>query len=225
MVSPGVEAFAFACSNIPRAMALLGDAPPDDVAQLRDVATRLAEEHGVAMEFSQLAGELIAEGAPGAAARIAAYWAARRLYGVDPRVERELAGVSPDDLLTQRVELEADAEEQETRRFYREDFPAIAAARGQRVEDSPGWRHYVGDDVPAPAAPTAPVAQVPDLGPASDWPEDAIRNDYRRHMSAAERRIFNAELERVVQIVGSPQAAAPYAMHRVIERRVRGNAA
>jgi hypothetical protein len=219
------QVLAHAWSALPKAVDLVGDSNAADRSTLRLNAEDLAKERGVFGEYVEIAGELIAEGAPDVPARIAAYWAAKRHFGVDPRVTAELAGPTDDELAAEQLAIELAESEAELRRFYRDDYPAIAAARGERPEDNPSWREYVGaaaTDAPPAADPIQPPIN---LSRRCDWPEDSIRDDYRRHMTAAERKVFNLELEYALDNNLDRIAAARYAMQRVIDRRQRGRGA
>lgn len=216
------DAVKYACKLLPKAVELVGDASATDRAQFATVAERLADEHGVTEPFLELAAMLIADGFPEVPSRLAAYWAARRFYGIDQRVAEELSGgaVSEFEIAVQQKAFTADREEAETRRFYREDFPAIAAARGQRCEDSRAWRMFT-DNVTGGVAvvPLVPPA-VGELQPLVDWPAEQIRNEYRRFWSTAERRFWDGEYQAAKLRAADELEAARYATRRVLDRRI-----
>lgn len=219
-----LDAAKYAWSRMDAAARLIGEATPTELAIWADTAQQLAEKLGVEEPYTELAGELIADGVPAGPARIAAVWAARRFFAVDPRIAAELAGPSAAELEGQRLAFEADREEAETRRFYREEFPAIAAARGQRVEESPAWQRFAGDaskrsfNTPAPP-PDQPATFEPGR-PVVDWPAERIRDEYRRFWSTAERRFWDAEYAAAKPHAADELEAARFATRRVLDRRI-----
>ena len=224
-----LEAAKYAWSRMPQAAELIGDASAEEIATWCDNATRLAELRGVAEPYTALASELIALGEPPALARVVALWAALRYFGADPRVTSELDGPTDDELDRQRLAFEADREEEETRRFYREEFPAIAAARGQRVEESPAWRMLAGAPAaePLPFVAPAPFCTVRELPlhevPTSrqvDWSAERIRDEYRRWWTTAERRFWDAEYKAAQPHAADDLEAARFATRRVLDRRI-----
>lgn len=221
------EATRHAWALMPRAAELIGEATVDELALWCDSAGALAERHGVEAQYTELAGELLSLGEPAAPARIAAFWAARRVYGVDERVTSELDGPTDAELDAQRLAFEADREEAETRRFYREEFPALAAARGQRVEDSPAWQIYGGavGEGPSVVASTFRMERTFELHELPklvqvDWPADRIRDEYRRFWSTAERRFWDGEYQAAKPHAADELEAARFATRRVLDRRV-----
>lgn len=224
MTSLMFEAAKYAWSRMPQAARLIGDATADEIATWCDNANRLAELRGVAEPYTQLAGELIALGEEQELARVVALWAALRFFGADQRVTNELDGLSDDQLAGESLAFEADREEAETRRFYREDFPAIAAARGQRVEDSPAWQRFAGDaserSFNTPAPPTDQPATFEPGRPGVDWPAERIRDEYRRFWSTAERRFWDAEYAAAKPHAVDELEAARFATRRVLDRRI-----
>lgn len=224
-----LDAAKYAWSRMEAAARLIGDATPTELAIWADTAQQLAEKLGVEAPYTELAGELIADGVPAGPARIAAVWAARRFFAVDPRIAAELDGPSDDDLAGERLAFEADREEAETRRFYREEFPGVAAARGQRVEDSRAWRTFAGAGptvvvefiAPAPFATVRemPLHEVPSSRQV-DWPAERIRDEYRRFWATAERRVFDAEYKAALPHAADDLEAARFATRRVLDRRV-----
>lgn len=232
MISPPavpLEVLSSAFALVPSARELVGEGCWRDRSCLGGTAEKLAAEKGFGEPFTELASLLVAEGCEPNVAAIAAYWAAERAFGIPPAIERELAGPSDDELAAQELELLANAEEAETRRWYREEFPAIAAARGERPEDNPRWREFgqpiapTSTEAPAPSTTTAPPP-AEDFSRRCDWPEESIRDDYWRFMSAAERELFNAAIERATPHLGERMLAARFAMQRVLDRRVAGRA-
>lgn len=222
-----LEAAKYAWSRMPQAAKLIGDASADEIATWCDNATRLAELRGVAEPYTALASELIQLGEPPALARVVALWAALRYFGADPRVTSELDGPTDDELDRQRLAFEADREEAETRRFYREEFPAIAAARGQRVEDSPAWQLYGGAVGAGPSVVastfrterTFELHELPRLQQV-DWSADRIRDEYRRWWTTAERRYWDGEYAAAKPHAADDLEAARFATRRVLDRRI-----
>lgn len=225
------EAAKYAWSCMPRAAALVGDATESEIATWRDSSATLAARYGVAAQYSELAEEMISLGEPPVLARIVALWAARKVFGADERVTNELDGPSDDQLAGERLAFEAAREEAETRRFYREDFPAIAAARGQRVEESPAWQFYaIGgimfatDHSASPPQrivvdPSACLHAVPHTRQV-DWSAERIREEYRRWWSTAERRFWDAEYAAAKPHAADDLEAARFATRRVLDRRI-----
>ena len=225
------EAAKYAWSRMPKAAALIGDATPEELRLWCDSADILAAQNGVEAQYTELAGELLALGEAPALARIVALWAAKHFFGVGVALTLELAGLTDDDIETQRLKLEADREEAETRRFYREDFPEIAAARGQRVEDSPAWQRFVGGtyrlgcvDVPLLTAEKAAAAGIDTSRPGCDWSADRIRDEYRRWWTTAERRHWDAEYAAAKPHAADDLEAARFATRRVLDRRIEAGA-
>lgn len=225
------EAAKYAWSRMEAAARLIGEASPTELAIWAATAQQLAEGLGVEAQYTELAGELIADGVPEGPARIAAVWAARRFFAVDPRIAAELDGPGEGELARERLAFEAAREEEETRRFYREDFPAIAAARGQRVEESPAWQIYGVDYGSQPSesrfvvpSPFGVVREIPlhEL-PSSrqvDWPADRIREEYRRWWTTAERRFWDGEYAAAKPHAADDLEAARFATRRVLDRRI-----
>lgn len=225
------DAAKYAWSRMPAAAALVGEATPDEIAAWCDNATRLAELRGVAEPYTELAGELLALGEPPVLARVVALWAALRYFGADEQAQAELDGPTDAEIYGQRLAFEADREEAETRRFYREDFPGVAAARGQRVEESPAWRIY-GVDMgtgPSVVASTFRVErafalhELPRLHQV-DWSADRIRDEYRRWWTTAERRFWDAEYAAAKPHAADDLEAARFATRRVLDRRIEAGA-
>ena len=223
------EAAKYAWSRMPQAAKLVGDATADEIATWCDNANRLAELRGVAEPYTELAGELIALGEKQELARVVALWAALRFFGADPRVTSELDGPTDDELERQRLAFEADREEAETRRFYREEFPAIAAARGQAVEESPAWQRYVaafaakgGQIIESPRGmgKVPEVVEGRDFSLQVDWSADRIREEYRRWWTTAERRFWAAEYAAAKPHAADELEAARFATRRVLDRRI-----
>lgn len=223
------EAVKHACAVLPAAIRLVGDANATELAQFATVAERLAEEHGVSEAFVELAAAMVEDGLPEVPSRLAAYWAARRFYGVDPRLAQELAsgGLSEFEISVQQAAFEADREEAETRRFYREEFPGVAAARGQLVEESPAWQLYGGAVGEGPSVVSSTfrternfeLHELPRLLQV-DWSADRIRDEYRRWWTTAERRFWDAEYAAAKPHAADELEAARFATRRVLDRRI-----
>ena len=221
------EAAKYAWSRMPQAAKLVGEASEREIAVWRDAAATIAARSGVASQYSELAEELISLGEPPELARVVALWAALRYFGADPRVTSELDGPTDDELDRQRLAFEADREEAETRRFYREEFPAIAAARGQRVEESPAWQRYGGAVGAGPSVVastfrterTFELHELPRLQQV-DWTADRIRDEYRRWWTTAERRYWDGEYAAAKPHAADDLEAARFATRRVLDRRI-----
>ena len=221
MVGQMFEAAKYAWSRMDAAARLIGKATPEELAIWADTAQQMAEGLGVEAQYTELAGELIADGVPAGPARIAAVWAARRFFAVDPRIADELSGPSDAEIEGQRLAFEADREEAETRRFYREEFPGIAAVRGQRVEESLAWRTYaLGEFAGRVSVFAAPDTGKQQLAPVVDWPAERIRDEYRRFWTTAERRLWDAEYKAALPHAAEDLEAARFATRRVLDRRI-----